>query len=300
MTKKDKLKKLLKEKEIILAPGCHDPLSAKIVESLGFDAVYLGGYAVGAQLGITEPLTTLTEMVEKSRYICDFIDIPLIIDAAAGWGNSAMVYRAIKQIEKAGVSGIHIEDQIVPKRIAYHKEESPGKKKQLELVSVEEMVFKIKTCLKARTDENFIVIARTDAGRGKEENFKAAIERANIYAKTGADLIMVFPRDIEEIKLAPKSIDADLVFVGSEGLGRPVPSIQELRNFGYKVILYPTTSILVATDAIQKSYMRLKQEGITGNMGGDGTTGSEMEKIAEYIMKMLSLDDLYNLEALKK
>ena len=294
MMKRGKLKRLLLEKEIILSPGCHDPLSAKIVESLGFDSVYLGGYAVGAQLGITEPLTTLTEMVEKSKYICDFIDIPLIVDAGAGWGNSAMVYRAIRQFEKAGVSAIHIEDQIVPERIAYHKEESPGKKKKLELISIEEMVFKIDTCIKARTDDNFIVIARTDAGRGKEENFQVAIERANIYAKTGAGLIMVFPRNIEEIKLAPKLINGDLVFIGSEGLGRPVPSIQELKNFGYKVILYPTTSILVATDAIKKSYLKLKQEGITGNMGSD------MEKIAQNIMRMLSLDDLYNLEILKK
>lgn len=298
--KKDNLKKLLKEKEIIISPGCHDPLSAKVVDSLGFDATYLGGYAVGASLGITEPLTTLTEMVDLSRLITDFIDIPLILDAGAGWGNSPMVYRAIKQIEKAGVSGIHIEDQVVPKRLAYHKEESPGKKQKLELVSVEEMVFKIETCLKARTDDNFIVIARTDAGRGKDEDFQVAIERANIYAKAGADLVMVFPRNLEEIKLAPKKIDANLLFIGSEGLGRPVPGIEDLKRFGYKIVIYPTTSILVATEAIKSSYLKLKQEGVTGNMGSNGLEGKHMEEVAEEIMKMLSLDDLYNLETLKK
>jgi len=294
MKERKKLKKLLSEKEIVISPGCHDPLSAKIVESLGFDAVYLGGFAVGAQLGITEPLTTLTEMVGKAKYICDFVNIPLIVDADAGFGNSAMTYRMVKQFEKAGVSAIHIEDQMVPKKISYHKEEKPGKKSKIELVSVEEMVFKINTCIKARTDDNFIVIARTDAGRGRDEKFENAVERANIYAQTGADLIMVFPRNIEEIKLAPKLINADLVFVGSEGLGRPVPSIQELKNFGYKLILYPTTSILVATDQIKQVYLKLKQEGITGNKDSD------MEKLSQEILKMLSLGDLYNLEELKK
>jgi len=294
MEEQKKLKKLLSEKEIVISPGCHDPLSAKIVESLGFDSTYLGGFAVGAQLGITEPLTTLTEMVEKAKYVCDFVNIPLIVDADAGFGNSAMTYRMVKQFEKAGVEAIHIEDQIVPKRISYHKEENPGKKKKLELISIEEMSFKIHTCIKARTDDNFVVIARTDAGRGKDENFQVAVERANIYAQTGADLIMVFPRDIEEIKLAPKLINADLVFVGSEGLGRPVPSIQEIKNYGYKLILYPTTAILVATDQIRQVWLKLKREGITGNKGSD------MEKISQEIFKMLSLDDLYNLEELKK
>ena len=294
MKERNKLKKLLSEKEIVISPGCHDPLSAKIVESLGFDSTYLGGFAVGAQLGITEPLTTLTEMVSKAKYICDFVNIPLIVDADAGFGNSAMTYRMVKQFEKAGVSAIHIEDQLVPKKISYHKEEKPGKKSKIELVSVEEMVFKITTCIKARTDDSFIVIARTDAGRGKDENFQVAVERANIYAQAGADLIMVFPRNIEEIKLAPKLINADLVFVGSEGLGRPVPSIQELKNFGYKLILYPTTSILVATEQIKQVFLKLKQEGITGN------NDSDMERATQEIFKMLSLDDLYNLEELKK
>lgn len=294
MKERKTLKNLLLEKDIVVSPGCHDPLSAKIVESLGFDSVYLGGFAVGAQLGITEPLTTLTEMVEKARYICDFINIPLIVDGDAGFGNSAMTFRATKQFEKAGVSAIHIEDQIVPKRIAYHKEEAPGKKEKIELISIEEMVFKINTCKKARKNDNFIIIARTDAGRGKDEKFQEAVDRANIYAEAGAGLIMVFPRDIEEIKLAPKLINADLVFVGSEGLGRPVPNMQELKNFGYKLVLYPTTSILVTTNSIKSVYEKLKQEGITGNKSSD------MEQASQEIMKMLSLNSLYSLEKLKE
>jgi len=283
-------KELLLNKKIIISPGCHDPLSAKIVEHLGFDAVYLGGYAVGAQMGITEPLTTLTEMALKAKYISDFIKIPLIVDADAGFGGTTMIHRMVKDFEKAGVTAIHIEDQVVPKKVSYHKEKKPGEKRKLELISVEEMVVKIKICLETRFDENFLIIARTDAGRGKNESFQEAIDRANIYAESGADLIMVFPRNMEEIKAAPKSIKSKLVFVGSEGLGRPVPSVRELLSFGYKIVIYPTTSILIMTEQIIKVYSKLRNNGCTGN------SSKRMENISKEVSNLLSLDNLYHLE----
>jgi methylisocitrate lyase len=216
------LKELLKQERIIVAPGCFDPLSAKIVEKVGFPACYLGGWAVGAHLAITEPLTTLTEMVDVSRNIASALKIPLIVDADSAFGHLPMVQRTVSSFEQSGVAAIHLEDQVVPKRLHYHKGE-------IDMISIDEMMQKLEHALNARKNHDFLIIARTDAGRNKDEPFTNAIERANIYATSGADMVMVFPRNEEEMALAPKKINHPLVYVASEGLGRPIPSPDELQ-----------------------------------------------------------------------
>jgi len=275
-------KNLLKKEEIVVAPGCHDPLSAKIIESLGFKCVSLGGWAVGAQLGITEPLTTLTEMVMVSKYIVDWIKIPLIVDAGAGFGDINMVSRTIREFEKAGVAAIHLEDQVVPKRSSYHKGVH-------DIIPAEKMVEKIKVALDAREDPNFFIFGRTDAGRNENESFDEAIERANIYAKNGMDLIEVFPRNIEEIKRAPREIETGVMYVASEGK-RLAPNIKDLESFGYKIVNYPFTSVLAMTHETRKVYSNLMQTGKTGYKY------KECKEIVSDIKTMLSLEDSYKIE----
>ena len=114
------LRELLKKDEVIVAPGCFDALSAKLVENLGFPAVYLGGWATGAKLGVTEPLTTLTEQVHEAAYITLQCEIPLIVDGNAGFGDATHARRTVLEFMRAGVSAIHIEDQMIPKRVGYH------------------------------------------------------------------------------------------------------------------------------------------------------------------------------------
>lgn len=274
---------MLKEKDIIVAPGCNDPLSAKIIESLGFDGVYLGGWIIGAQYGITEPGTTLTEMVMFSKYITDLVNCPLIVDAGACFGDAVMARRTVKEFEKAGVSAIHIEDQVVPKRVSYHKGE-------YNLIPVDEMLRKIDVCCKSRQNEDFVIIARTDAGRAKGESFDNAIKRANIYAETDVDLVAVFPRTIEEIKRAPKEIKKDLMFVAAEGLGRPIPTIEEIKSYGYKVVIYGLSAILAKYNAIKEVYTNLKENGHTG------FTPEIASKASKEIMNLIALPNLQNIE----
>lgn len=194
------LKKMIDKEGIIIAPGCYDPLSSLLCEKIGYKANYLGGWSVGAHLGITEPLTTLTEMVDVSRRITHVSNLPLIVDAGSAFGHLPMVHRTVNSFEQAGVSAIQLEDQVVPKRLHYHKGVH-------EIIEVDEMIGKLERGIETRQHNEFLIIARTDAGRNKEEPFENAIRRANIYGSTGADLVMVFPRNEEEMIAAPKRID---------------------------------------------------------------------------------------------
>lgn len=275
-------KELLEKEEILVAPGCHDPLSAKIIESLGFKCASLGGWALGAQLGITEPLTTLTEMVMMSKYIVDWIDIPLFVDAGSGFGDVNMVYRTVKEFEKAGVAAIHFEDQVVPKRSSYHKGIH-------DIIPVEKMVIKFRTALEARTDPYFCIVGRTDAGRNEGESFDEAIERSNIYSEIGIGLVEVFPKNLEDIKRAPKEINTGVMYVASEGK-RVAPNFKDLEKYGYKMVNYPFTSVIAMIKEIKNVYSNLIQTGKTGYKY------DECKKIVSDVKEMLSLEDFYKME----
>jgi 2-methylisocitrate lyase-like PEP mutase family enzyme len=278
-----KLAELIKEDGIVVVPGCFDPLTAKIVESSGFKATYLGGWAVGAHLTVTEPMTTLTDMVDISRKINVNLSIPLMIDANAAFGDLVAVTRTIREIELAGVQAIHIEDQVVPKRVHYHKG-------VIELASVEQMVQKLEKALEVRKSKDFLIIGRTDAGRNKEEPFENAIERANIFASTGVDMMMVFPRNMDEVRMAPEKINASLVYVASEGLGRPIPTPEELQDLGYKMVIYPLTPILAAFHSVKQIYTNLAQS------GKSGLSQEETARLSSEVMEMIAIPELIKLE----
>lgn len=279
------LRYLINNEGFVIAPGCHDPISAKLIQALGYKSVYLGGWASGAALGVSEPLTTLTEMLSLASSITDVIDIPLIVDADAGFGEISMIPRMVRQFEKAGVSAIHIEDQIVPKRAHYHKGE-------IVIISEKDMLTKLKVALDSRTDENMLIIARTDAGRNKEEDFGRAIERANKYYETGVDMIMVFPRTMEEIEMAAKNIDAPLLFVASEGLGRHIPNAAVLKELGFKVAVYPLSSVLISYKAMKEAYSNLLFNGETG------LQREEAAKLSKEIQELIGIPRLVDLEKL--
>jgi len=277
------LKQLLKSDEIIVSVGCYDPLSALALKKTGFNVAYLGGWAVGSHLGVSEPLTTLTEMATIAKNICHVAEIPLIVDAGSAFGNATMVKRCVRSFEQVGVQGIHLEDQIVPKRLDYHV----GKHF---IISIDEMMLKLDCAMKARKSDDFAIIARTDAGRNKDESFEKAIERAKIYATSGVDMVKTFARNEEEMILAPKKIDFPLCYVASEGLGRPIPTPKEAKELGYKAIFYPLTAIIAAYSAVSEAYQNLY------TTGRSNILPEKSSRLSKEIMSLISINELVTLE----
>jgi len=285
-----KMKELYKKEGFITAPGCYDPLSALALQKIGFKATYIGGWAVGAHLGVTEPLTTMTEFADIIRRIHHVADIPIAADMGAGFGLITNMKRSVREFEDAGAEIVHLEDQVVPKRIGYHKGNQ-------EYISVDEMLLKIEAAKSARRSDDFMIIARTDAGRKKGEPFQNMIDRLNIYKTGGPDMLMGFPHNEEEMLALPKAVDYPLCYVASEGLGgdaasgsRPCPTPEEAKSYGYSMIIYPLTPVLASYSKLIQVYQRMYD---TGKSGMDP---AETSRLSKEIMSLISIDQLADLE----
>lgn len=288
MNVREKFSKLLEDDKIIIAPGCYDALSARIIENLGFQCAYLGGYAIGAVLGTTEPLSTLDETVRHASYITSRINIPLIVDGNAGFGDAIHAMRAVREFERAGVAAIHIEDQVFPKRAHYHA----GKKF---VIPMDEMVEKIRFSVKARGDENFHIIARTDAREAENAGgIDEAVKRVNACIDEGATIGMPYNTmipDLEEAKYAIKSINAPVLLVHSEGkIGRPTPTVSQYESMGAKIVIYNVSALLLAAKVTRDVYARLMKTGSTG------TNLLEMAGIRKEVEDAIGLPELYQIE----
>lgn len=250
-------RELLKAPGIIHAPIAYDPLTARIAERAGFRALDLGGYALGASSCISEPLLSLEEVVAATRRITAAVDIPLMADAGAGYGDPVHVIRTVREFERAGAAAIHIEDQVFPKRVHYHRGIE-------HLISAEDMCVKIRTAVRARRDPDFVIAARTDAMR--TDGFAEGIRRANLYVQAGADMVMIFPNTPEEARKAPAEVRAPLIFVNSEGnrLGRPIFPAVELEAMGYKMVNDAISAVAVVFKSVKDLFTRLKETGRTG------------------------------------
>jgi methylisocitrate lyase len=260
------LRKILQDPEILIAPGAHNAFTAKIIEQAGFKAVYMTGSGAAMDLlGLPDlGFLTMSEMVAHARNIVQATSLPVIADADTGYGNALNVMRTVREYEGAGVAGLHIEDQVAPKRCGHFS----GK----EVISREEMIGKIKAALDSRRDQNLVVIARTDARAvmGLQE----AIERGVAYAEAGADMIFVdAPESAEELSLIARSIPAPLMANLSEGGKTPLLSAQELQDMGYKLVIYPRSAAGAAAKAIQELMAVLKR---------DGTTEKYLERIISF------------------
>ncbi len=252
------LRDLLMRPEILIAPGAHNAFTARIIEQAGFKAVYLTGSGASMDL-LGKPdlgFLTMTEMVGHARNIVQATRLPVVADADTGYGNALNVMRTIKEYERTGVAGVHIEDQVAPKRCGHFA----GK----EVISREEMIGKIEAALDARRDPDFMIIARTDARAvlGLEE----AIERGKAYRKAGADMIFVdAPESEEELRVISRSIPGPLMVNMSEGGKTPLISARELQEMGYRLVIYPRSAAGAAAKAIQDLMAVLKRDGTTKN-----------------------------------
>ena len=238
--------KILSEEKTLLVPGSYDAFSAKILTQAGFKVIYMTGSGVTASLtGMPDVgILTMSEMVNQARNIVNNVDLPLICDADNGYGNAINVIRTVKEFERAGVAGIHIEDQVAPKKCGHFE----GK----QVIPAEEMVKKIEAAIYAREDENFLLIARTDAR--SVEGLDEALRRARLYAEAGADMIFVeSPQSVDELeRIADTLSDVPLLVNMVEGGKTPTLPFEELQEMGFKIVLYPTTSIRAVAKTLQE------------------------------------------------
>ncbi len=253
------LKKLIEDEEILMIPVAHDALCAKIAQQSGFKAVFTAGYANSAAL-LGKPdvsLLTLTEMVDVASRIVDAVDIPVFADGDTGHGNVTNVIRTVNLFEKAGVAGLFIEDQVNPKRCGHLS----GK----QVVSPEEMVSKIKAALDARSDPDFVIMARTDALA--VNGIDDAIYRARLYRDAGADLIFVeAPESVEQMKRIIREVKAPHMVNMLPGGKTPMLTAKELQEIGYSVVAYATACTYTIAKAVRDLFETLHETGTTASL----------------------------------
>ena len=239
-------------KGALAMPGVPNAAMGRQVERAGFEAVYISGAGMAnATAGVPDiGLLTSTEVVQLAGYVANAVTIPAIVDADTGFGGAENVARTIRQFEQAGLAGCHIEDQEFPKRCGH----LAGK----EVVDVDEMVGKIKAAVRARRDQDFLIIARTDARA--VEDFDSAVERARRYVEAGADGI--FPEALqsnEEFKAFAREIKAPLLANMTEFGKSPLLSFQELSDFGYRMVIFPMSAFRVSMKASDEFLRDLKK-----------------------------------------
>ena len=259
MKKTKSFRNLIHAPDILQMPCCHDGLSAKVLEQAGFKAISAAGYGLaGSLLGMPDiAVLTGSEMITQYRNICDAVDLPVFVDIDTGFGDVNNVIRAVRDCEKAGAAGLFIEDQTYPKRCGHMAGKS--------VVTVEEYLPKLMAALWAREDPDFVIMARTDsrAVYGIEE----AVERAKLYARTGADMVFVEAVDtVEEMRQVNRAL-AELKTPSManmiEGGETPFLSTAELQAVGYSVIAYPCGSVFTAVNALQNWAHQLIEHGTT-------------------------------------
>lgn len=248
------LRELLGAAEPVLAPGAYDALSARLVEQAGFSCVYMTGFGTAASL-LGRPdvgLLTATEMVDNARRMAGAVGVPVIADADTGYGNPLNVIRTVVDYERAGIAGIHLEDQVMPKRCGHLS----GKV----LVPQEEMVAKVKAAVAARDDPDFVLIARTDARA--VEGLEPALRRAAAYVEAGADVLFIeapeSEADVERI--AQEFAGVPLLFNWVDGGRTPPVPLDRLATLGFRLVIFPIGGLLAATAAV-RSYLDALRHG---------------------------------------
>lgn len=272
MSKGKMLREALAGKEILVAPGAHDALTARVIEKTGFQAVYMTGYGQAAShLGAPDVgLLSLTEMVDRARNIAACVDIPVIADADTGFGNAVNVMRTVREYESAGVAAIQLEDQVSPKRCGH----MIGR----EVIAKEEMVGKIKAAVDARKDESMMIIARTDARTvlGIDE----ALERGNAYEAAGADIIFIeSPENVEEMKKINQTINIPTLANMVEGGRTPLLKNDELAELGFDLVIYPTASTYMTSKVMMDLMTHLKAEGTTKGLMDNMVTFTQFNEL---------------------
>lgn len=281
-----KLRSALKREGLLYAPVTYDPLGGRLVEQLGFKCVYVGGFATGGSLATTEPLLTMDEQVRVAASVANAVKLPVLADGGAGFGEPLHTMRTVREFIHAGIAGIHIEDQLYPKRAHYHKYVAHA-------IPMKEFISKIDMACQQRdrSDKDFLIIARSDTCRflGLGE----AIKRINRAADAGADMGMIFPRNHKEAVQAPRKSKIPLVYVISRGNrdGRPLYSIPQLEEMGYKVAIDAILTVGLNYHFLRKALQEIKK---TGDY--TGMTQEEFVQARQDLEDTIGLEEYYEIE----
>jgi 2-methylisocitrate lyase-like PEP mutase family enzyme len=280
-----RLRQLIESGEQVIAPGAYDALTARVAVQLGFNGVYLGGFASSAHLAVMEPLMTMTEQIGLARRIAEVIgDVPLIVDGHTGYGESVHITRAVQAFEAAGVSAIHIEDQVYPKRVGYHAGVT-------HMVTIEEMQERIRVACDARRSTNFVIIARSEARGAVGESLDELVTRLTAYAEAGADILMPMPNNREEAEYL-RSVLPTVPLFWTAGMGRFADGeevhLDDLKELGYQVVVYPLVGIVRAVEGFRHVFQRLKEVGVV-----DVTA---LDEGYEHILELIDAPTFYDIE----
>jgi len=278
-----RLAELLRGTAPILAPGAYDALSARMIEQAGFPAVYMTGFGTSASL-LGRPdvgLLTMSQMVDNARRIAQAVDVPVIADADTGYGNPLNVIRTVREYELAGVSAIHIEDQVTPKKC--------GHMENKRVVSAAEMTEKIHAAVEARRSDDFLIIARTDARA--VEGLDRALGRARAYRAAGADILFVeAPQNEDEIAQVARAFpNVPLLFNWAEGGKTPPMPLARLKELGCRIVIFPISTLLTAAKAIRTALEEIRAHGTPARIFSDRTAFQEFNQ-------MIGLAEIQELE----
>jgi 2-methylisocitrate lyase-like PEP mutase family enzyme len=245
-----RLRQLLREERLVVAPGVYDGISARLVEQAGFKVAYMTGYgAVASSLGVPDlGLATMTEMVERAARIAETVSLPVIADADTGYGNALNVKRTVRAYERAGLAGLHLEDQVAPKRCGH----MAGK----QVVPLDEMRGKLRAAADARQNPDFLLIARTDAIA--VEGFESAVTRANAYLEDMA--FVEAPETLQQLRQVPRLVQGPCLF-NAVLSGKALAPTADLAESGYRLVIFPVTTLYAAAAAIRAALAELRAHG---------------------------------------
>ena len=269
MTPRQELRRLIDQRGYTMVPGAYDTLTARLVEAAGFAAVYLTGGGYSRACGYPDlGLLSLTENVLFISRTVEAVGIPVIADADTGYGNAINVIRTVREYEKTGVAGFHIEDQVSPKKCGHYE----GK----EVISRAEMIGKIKAAVDTRRDADLVIIARSDARA--IEGLAAAVDRVNAYLEAGADVGFVeAPQTVEELRIVGREVRGPALVNVFEGGKTPMIGAQELEAMGFRLGIYPSQTHRAAIRAAQRVLAAMKRDGDTRAIETELATFQERE-----------------------
>ncbi|MDN6883544.1 isocitrate lyase/PEP mutase family protein [Variovorax sp. CAN2819] len=272
MSTRKQLKSLAQARRGLIVPGAFNALSARVVEDLGFEAIYITGAGVtNMWFGMPDQgFMGLAEIADHTARIRDAVSVPLLVDADTGFGNALNVRHTVRTLERAGADCIQFEDQVAPKRCGHFS----GK----EVISTEEAVSKIKAAVDARQDQDLLIMARTDAAA--VHGFEAAVERAQKFAEAGADILFVEAvTKEEEVRALPRRLDRPQLMNMVIGGRTPIFNATELGKLGYGIVLYANAALQGAVAGMQKALTVLRDEKEVQESSGLVTPFAERQRL---------------------
>lgn len=274
MSTRTTLRTLIEQRRAAIVPGAFNALSAKVIEDLGFEAVYITGAGISNMwLGLPDlGFIGLTDVAQHTARIREAVSLPLIVDADTGFGNALNVYHTVRTLERAGADCIQLEDQVNPKRCGHFD----GKA----VIPLDQAIDKIKAAVDARHDPELLIMARTDAAATL--GFEAALERAQRFAETGADLLFVEAlTQLDQLKALPQQVRAPLLMNMVIGGKTPIASDDELAQWGYSLVLYANAALQGALAGMQRALGSLRQQRRLDEASGLVASFAERQRLVD-------------------